>query len=83
MVFGTNYVLFAYSLVSTSNPGCHRSRKNTLTIDANHATNENAYLSEPLHNLILNKLNEDATELFRAVFLIKGDQEAVKGYVLM
>ena len=68
--------------VSTTNPVAHYSRNSNLTIDANHATNENAYLSEPLHNLILNKLNQDATELFRAVFLLKGDQEAIRGYVL-
>ena len=70
------------SLVSIAYPVRPRFSKNTLALDVHHATNENAYLSEPLHDLIVNKLNEDATELFHTVFRNKEDKESIRGYVL-
>jgi hypothetical protein len=42
-----------------------------------------AYLSEPLHNLIVNKVNEDATDLFHNVFRNKDDKEAIREYVIL
>ena len=39
--------------------------------------NEMAYLNEPLHNLLVNKLNEDASDLFRVVFPNEKHQEAM------
>lgn len=56
-------------------------RTRTFAIDPNHETNDNAYLSEPLHNLIVNKVNEDATELFHTVFRNPDDKEAIRKYV--
>ena len=48
-----------------------------FSYDTSHQ-NDYAYLNEPLHNLIVNKANEDASELFHVVFPIPEDKETMK-----